>query len=62
MGEYYVNNMVYTLYKDIVYSKIKHGSFLSTAVFLYVYNSVLIVRIFSFAFEKLADFIINWNC
>lgn len=26
MGEYYVNNMVYTLYKDIVYSKIKHGS------------------------------------
>lgn len=46
MGEYYVNNMVYTLYKDIVYSKIKHGSFLSTAVFLYVFNSVLIVRTF----------------
>ena len=30
-------------------------------MFLYVFNSVLIVRTFSFAFEKLADFIINWN-
>ena len=42
MGEYYVNNMVYTLYKDIVYSKIKHGSFLSTAVFDFAVNYVLV--------------------
>jgi len=53
----------FTLYTRIYFTaKSNTAVDKKTAVFLFVFNSVLIVRTFSFTFEKLADFIVNRNC